>query len=256
MVEETQAYLVPDWPAPERVSAVVTTRGGGHSSGSYDSNNLALHVGDKVNSVNSNRDQLALAMKWSGPAQWLEQVHGTKVVESQADQRVRTADACWTQQSGLPCVVMTADCLPILLCNKQGTQVAAVHAGWRSLARGIVRDTVATFDSSGGEPLAYLGPAIGPDHFEVGIDVLESFFDGAQSPDHISAISECFVPSPSSPLKYLANLYDLARAELQQQGIDNIYGGEFCTYRQADLFYSYRRDGVTGRMATAIWLND
>lgn len=245
--------IIPDWPAPSTVRAAITTRAGGASRDSFKSNNLALHVGDAPETVKANRQNLCRVLGLDKAPQWLEQVHGTKVVEACDDGLVRTADGCISAQRGVACAVMTADCLPILLCNRQGTQVAAVHAGWRSLAAGIVRAAVAKFDDQPSEILVYLGPAIGQAHFEVGIDVLEAFFANALSANHCEAITSAFIPS-ARPMKYQADLYRLARAELSALGLAGVYGGDFCTFDDARRFYSFRRDGVTGRMASLIWL--
>lgn len=254
MSDSSESLIYPDWPVPDNVRAVITTRQGGVSAGSYSSNNLALHVGDDPLSVAANRADLSRQLELSAEPQWLEQVHGIKVIEAQPDGLVRTADGCITKQLGLACVVMTADCLPILLCDRAGTQVAAVHAGWRSLAGGIVREALSQFSCSMDDVLVYLGPAISQSQFEVGIDVLEGFFETALSPDHCDAISAAFRPSLSKPMKYYADLYQLARAELNEMGVSQIFGGNFCTFEDEQRFYSYRRDGETGRMASAIWL--
>lgn len=177
-------YLLPDWPAPDNIRALSSTRDGGVSLEPYSAANLALHVGDCEAHVRENRRRLMAAASLPAEPQWLEQVHGNKVVRARDDGRILTADACYTDRRGLPCAVLTADCLPVLLCNRTGTQVAAVHAGWRSLAAGILRKTVATFPEGGGEILAWLGPAIGPARFEVGVEVLEAFFASAIDSDH------------------------------------------------------------------------
>lgn len=253
MTELTRHFIVPDWPAPARVAAAISTRMGGASVGNYASNNLALHVGDDSAKVAVNRLQLARELQLPAPPQWLTQVHGVKVVAAKADGLVRTADAVITKESGLPCAILTADCLPILLCDRAGSQVAAVHAGWRSLAKGIVRRTVAQFTTPGAELMAYLGPAISDQHFEVGIDVLEAFFRHADSEQQVENIQAAFRPS-SRPLHFYADLYALARAALASLGVSAVYGGDYCTYGDPERFYSYRRDGQTGRMASLIWL--
>lgn len=250
----SDSCIRPDWPAPASVRAVVTTRHGGSSLAPFDSNNLALHVGDDSQTVAANRVRFSERMALTAEPQWLEQVHGTKVVAAQSDGLVRTADGCITRQPGLACIVMTADCLPILLCDRAGTQVAAVHAGWRSLAGGIVRQALSQFTCAMSDVLVYLGPAISQPHFEVGIDVLEGFFETALSPDHCEAISAAFLPSLAKPMKFHADLYQLARAELKEIGVNKVYGGGACTFDDDTRFYSYRRDGKTGRMASAIWL--
>lgn len=256
--DQTLPWLVPDWDVPANVKACITTRSvvdqKAASSPPYDSFNLALHVEDDATSVESNRQVLQAKLKTVHGPQWLEQIHGTKVVEAKSDGLVRTADASFSREVGLPCAVMTADCLPILLCDKSGSQVAAVHAGWRSLANGVVRNTLKQFSSPASDIMAYLGPAIGQDHFEVGIDVLEGFYDNALSPEHCEAISAAFRPSLNRPMKFHADLYQLARTELSQLGVESITAGDFCTYEDRERFYSYRRDRQTGRMASLIYL--
>lgn len=250
----TNAFITPDWPAPACIGAIASTRSEGVSKSPYDSNNLALHVGDDPQKVKRNRQSLAQSCRWPQGPQWLEQIHGVKVVAAQSDGRVRTADGSFTRTRGLPCAVLTADCLPILLCSETGDEVAAVHAGWRSLARGIVPRAVSRFNAQPHKLLAWLGPAIGPEHFEVGIDVLETFFKNAQSDEHTDAIAAAMRPG-RKPMHFYADLYALARAALHACGVQQVYGGGFCTYRDSERFYSYRRDGKhTGRMATAIWI--
>lgn len=245
-------WLTPDWPAPVNVRAAVSLRTGGISQPPYQSQNLALHVGDAPQAVAHNRQLLQAALALAD-VQWLEQIHGTELVQAQADQLVRTADGCTSRQAGLACAVLTADCLPILLCDRAGQQVAAVHAGWRGLAGGIVQQAVAQFDAPPEQLLAWLGPAIGPDAFEVGVEVLEAFFELAHSPADADAISQCFKPG-KRPLKFFADLYALARFALAQQGVTASYGGGLCTYRDSARFYSYRREPETGRQASLIWL--
>ncbi|AOS96899.1 Laccase domain protein YfiH [Microbulbifer aggregans] len=247
-------YLFPDWPAPARVRAAVTLRGGGHSEGPYQSFNLGNHVGDNEAAVSANRQQLRQELQLPSEPQWLEQIHSDKVVEAHADDVVRTADAGFTGSQGVVCAVLTADCLPVLLCDREGTQVAAVHAGWRGLAGGVVRNTVAALDSSPENLLAWLGPAIGPDAFETGVDVLEAFFESAQNAEHAEKMAQCFRPHSQKPLHFLADIYGLARAELESLGVSDVYGGDRCTVSDAENFYSYRRDKTTGRMASLIWL--
>ncbi len=243
-----------DWPAPSNVKAVFTTRLGGVSPAPFHSNNLALHVGDDSRCVQENRQQLYEHLSLPSHPQWLEQVHGVKTVVAQTDGLVRTADACFTEESQVVCSVLTADCLPILICDEAGTQVAAVHAGWRSLASGVLRGAVAHFKQPS-RCLVYLCPAISQAHFEVGIDVLEGFYEQALSERHCEAISAAIKPSVVRPMKFHADLYALAGAELAELGIHRIYGGQYCTYQQADVFYSFRRDKDTGRMASLIWLD-
>lgn len=245
--------LVPDWPLPAGVRAIISTRVGGFSHGPYQSANFGDHVGDDPACVAANRRQLAQQCDVSH-WQWLQQVHGTEILCAQSQPVIGTvADGSTTQHQGIACAVLTADCLPILLCASDGSQVAAVHAGWRGLAAGIIPRSVACFGRSAGEISAYLGPAIGADHFEVGQDVYQAFsgwgIDGA-------LWQQMFVPKPDRPGHYLADLYGLARWALQQQGVQQVFGGNYCTYGDAQRFYSYRRDGITGRMVSAIWLGD
>lgn len=254
MTEQIEAYFHPQWPAPANVRAVVTTRRGGCSEGPFSSNNMALHVGDDPLRVAHNRARLCEQLGLTHQPQWLEQVHGINVVPALPDGQVRTADGCYTCDTGVACTVMTADCLPVLLCDRAGTQVAAVHAGWRGLAGGIVREALARFRAAPDTLLAYLGPAISQPYFEVGIDVLEGFYATAINPDHCEAVTRAFRPSLAAPMKYHADLFALARAELHALGVTQIFGGSDCSYADSDRFYSYRREAQTGRMVSAIWL--
>lgn len=247
-------WIEPDWPVPGRVRAAITTRVSGASAAPYDSFNLARHVGDTPQDVENNRQQLMRELGIEQGVQWLEQVHGTRVVEASGDGRVITADGCFTCEPGLACAVLTADCLPVLLCDSSATRVAAVHAGWRGLAGGILRSVVEQFSAPAGEMLAYLGPAICQSHFEVGVELLEAFYDSAVNVQHLQAVSAAFAPSIDRPMKFHADLYSLARAELIALGLEQIYGGNYCTYADSRRFYSYRRDGQSGRMASLIWL--
>ncbi len=244
------SLLIPDWPTPAWVRAVVTVRTGGCSIGSYATLNLGDHVGDAPAAVASNRQRLA---HWLGLAearmQWLKQVHGVRVVEADPGQGVQEADAVTTQRANVGCVVMTADCLPVFFCDRQGSRVAVAHAGWRGLCAGVLEATVASF-SEPGDVIAWLGPAIGPAHFEVGDEVYRAFVARA------AENATCFVASPTVPNRWLADLYQLARLTLQRQGVQSITGGGFCTFSDTARFFSYRRDGQTGRMASAIWLAD
>ena len=248
------SYLRLNWPLPPTVRACITTRRGGVSQAPYESNNLALHVGDVPAAVTANRQHLCESLGLKKTPQWLEQVHGVKVAMAHADGQVKTADACYTSEPGLACVVMTADCLPILVCDQQGTQVAAIHAGWRSLAKGIIARTLQKFNGPGSQLMAYLGPAISQPHFEVGIEVLEAFFKMARNAQHSDDIAQAFKPG-LRPLHFYADIYALARAELNALGVSAIYGGDYCTYADSDRFFSYRRDKTTGRMASLIWLS-
>jgi len=255
---KTSALIRPQWPAPPNIESAVTTRGGGYGSGPWSSFNLGDHVGDDPDVVAANRGKLAAELRLTRRPVWLTQVHGTDVLNFDPSPRGDDvsgviADAACTRTAGVPCVILTADCLPVLLCDRQGTVVAAAHAGWRGLAAGILRNTVASMACESGDILAWLGPAIGPDAFEVGEEVEQTFRAEALDARHRTAIGRCFTTG-TRPGKYFGDLYALARAELSALGVKEIYGGGFCTFRERDRFFSYRRDGQTGRMASLIWL--
>jgi YfiH family protein len=250
-----------DWPAPARVRTHLTTRVGGVSEGCYSSNNLAYHVGDDPARVDVNRQRLAESMSSATGVQWLQQVHGTRIIEAHAVCQDAAApleaDGCVTATSGLACAVMTADCLPVLMCDRAGRQVAAVHAGWRGLAAGILSVAVQKFAAEPADVLVYLGPAISQPHFEVGPDVFQAFKQASGAAPFGAAycgeIDEAFSASPTSD-RYYADLFRLARSQLGAMGVTAVFGGELCTYADSEQFYSYRRDGQTGRMASLIWL--
>lgn len=241
-----ELFIIPDWPAPMTVRAVSTTRRGGISLPPYASLNLANHVGDDPADVAENRRRLAAKAGLPAEPAWLEQVHGVSVAAAEIVLRPVAADAAFTREPGRPCVVMTADCLPVLFCDRAGTVVAAAHAGWRGLAGGVLGATVARLATPAAELLAWLGPAIGPDAFEVGEEVRAAFLalDAGNA--------GCFQSSPAG--RWLANLYELARRQLRGLGVSAVYGGEFCTFSEPERFFSYRRELCTGRMATLIWL--
>jgi polyphenol oxidase len=240
------ALLIPDWPAPPNVRAVCSTRLGGVSGGVFASMNLGQHVGDKPEHVSTNRQRFARQAQMPASPVWLAQVHGTQVQRLTAgspdDQQ---ADAGVSCDTGVVCTVMTADCLPLLLCDTDGTQVAAVHAGWRGLCEGVIENTITQF-ATPAKVMAYLGPAISQSAFEVGSEVRSAFMT------HASEAEQAFYAGTNG--KWQADLYQLARQRLAACGVVQIYGGSYCTYRQAELFFSYRRDGQTGRMASSIWL--
>lgn len=244
--QRPEDWIIPDWPAPVTVRAVNTTRQGGVSPSPYDSLNLADHVGDDPAHIAENRRRLAAMAGLPAEPAWLEQIHGITVVAAEAVNIPIVADAAITRQPGRPCVVMTADCLPVLLCDRAGTVVAAAHAGWRGLAAGVIDATVARMGVRPAELLAWLGPAIGPKAFEVGEEVRAAFL----ALDVGNA--GCFRPSPAG--RWLADLYELARRQLGGLGIRAVYGGEYCTFSEPERFFSYRRQNRTGRMATLIWL--
>jgi len=236
--------IIPDWPAPLNVKALQTTRAGGISSPPYDSLNLGDHVGDSPLAVERNRILLNRLLP-SEPV-WLEQVHGIRVANADMAGCLPQADACIARHRAAVCVVMTADCLPILLCDRQGSVVAAAHAGWKGLAAGVIEATVRAMEVAPENIMAWLGPAISQEAFEVGDEVRAAFL--AIQPQAASA----FVPGRSG--KWYADLYALARLRLNALGINRFYGGGSCTYRERDRYFSYRRDGATGRMGTFIWL--
>ncbi len=249
------SVIIPEWPVPSRVKAFITTRRGGVSEAPFDSFNLALHVGDAEQTVNANRLHLA-AFGIPPSIQWLEQVHGIDVLDIAQPTSTVKADAVTTRSRGVVCAILTADCLPVFFANATGTRVGVTHAGWRGLAAGILERTAAFFDPQDGELLAYLGPAISHQHFEVGEEVKQAFLQSASSPHLRSAMEKSFSPSCHRSQHYYADLYQLARIKLHAAGIEKVFGGSYCTYQQADLFYSYRRDGQTGRMASLIFLDD
>ena len=237
--------LVPEWPAPGNVKALQTTRHGGVSVVPYESLNLGLHVGDVPHAVARNRQLLEPLMP-SEPV-WLEQVHGTLVANADAAGCRVQADACIARHRGAVCVVMTADCLPVLLCDEDGLVVGAAHAGWRGLCDGVIEATVKAMGVAPQKLLAWLGPAISQQYFEVGSEVRAAFLA------HQAQAAEAFIAHGEQG-KYHADLYLLARQRLHALGITRIYGGDACTFQQQEQFFSYRRDGVTGRMGTFIWL--
>jgi YfiH family protein len=244
-------FIKPDWPAPACIVALSTTRENGFSKEAYAGLNLAQHVGDDSQSVNRNRDALADSLPIGSTLAWLEQVHGSRVIEVNQTQEALTADASWTSAGGVGCAVMTADCLPALFCTKDGNKIAAAHAGWRGLNLGILEATAQALSVPPSDLMVWLGPAIGPLAFEVGGEVREQFLC-ASTTSAQADISRCFRANALKPGFYWADLYALARVRLEAVGITDIYGGGLCTFSDASRFYSYRRDGQTGRMATVI----
>lgn len=246
MPSRPEDWIVPDWPVPARVRALITTRNGGGSVGPYSSMNLGLRVDDDPGIVDANRRLL----KHFLPAEpkWLNQAHGTTVVNAETITRPVEADASIATSPGCVSAVMIADCLPILFANRSGSVVAAAHAGWRGLAAGVIENTVRALDTPPQNLLVYLGPAIGPSAFEVGNEVRDAFI--AVDP----AAGYAF--HPYKPGKWLADLFMLARQRLAKAGLLNVYGGGQCTYSDPARFFSHRRDKVSGRMAALIWLED
>jgi len=244
-------WLVPDWPAPVNVHAASTTRLGGVSVAPYDSLNLGDHVGDSAAAVAANRSLLKQRHGLPAEPVWLKQVHGIEVVDAAVVSDVPVADASFSHQSKVVCTVMTADCLPVLLCDQAGSVVAAAHAGWRGLADGVIEATVKQMAVTTSNLMVWLGPAIGPKAFEVGDEVRQQFI--AQDPQAAVAFQPSALSSAQG--RWLADIYLLARQRLARLGVEQVYGGDCCTYSDAERFYSYRRDGITGRMATLIWLD-
>ena len=240
--------ILPDWPAPPRVRAVSTTRLGGVSPAPYDALNLADHVGDDPAHVARNRALLRDRLALPAEPLWLEQVHGRDWVDAGTASPGCAADAAVARAPGQICTVMTADCLPVLLCTRGGEAVAAAHAGWRGLAAGVIEQAVLALHTQPEEILAWLGPAIGPGAFEVGGEVRDTFVaeDSGAAADFRAR----------GPGKWLADLFALARRRLASMGVTRVYGGGLCTYSDRARFYSFRRDGATGRMASLIWLAD
>lgn len=237
-----------DWPAPANVHAFFSTRKGGFSSGVYAGLNLGTHVQDDFDVVQKNRGLLRDELMLTHEPVWLNQVHGVDVFDAnQPSNGIPTADAAVTQQVNLPITVMTADCLPVLFCDKSGKTIATAHAGWRGLCSGVLENTIRSMNVPASEILVWLGPAIGPNAFEVGDEVRAAFID-------INTDAALAFKPGSIEGKWMADIYTLARQRLTTSGVDQIYGGQWCTFSDADNFYSYRRDGQTGRMAGLIWL--
>lgn len=243
----SQSYITVNGQFPGNVMAGITCRRGGVSQAPFDTNNLALHVGDKVEHVIENRKRIAQAIGIAAENFfWLDQVHGIDVAEAPFNHTVR-ADAVFTSKPNAVCCIMTADCLPVLLSNSQGTEVAAIHAGWRSLASGVIEHTIEKMQSDAGELTAYLGPAISQKYFEVGGEVKAAFCQ-----QHKEA--ECaFKPSDNTG-KYMADLYRLAALRLNSSGVKQVSTIDACTFAEKEKWYSYRRDGETGRMLSFIYI--
>jgi len=244
----TLEWIEPDWPAPSRVRALTTTRGGGVSRGPYAGLNLGDHVGDDPGAVRENRVLLQRELGLRSQPLWLEQVHGCEVVSLEGGRSGCKADAAVAGEPGRVCAVLTADCLPLLLCDRAGSRVAAVHAGWRGLLEGVIEAALEAMALPGEELLCWLGPAIGPDAFEVGDEVRALFVK--RDPGNAAA----FRPSPAG--RWLADIHLLARRRLTARKVGFVAGGGYCTVSDPARFYSYRRDGVTGRMASLIWIEE
>ena len=239
-------WLEPDWPAPARTRVISTLRTGGASTGPYASLNLAAHVGDRAEAVAENRRRLRETLALPAEPLWLDQVHGTDVRVHEGIPASRRGDASVAFEPGRVCAVMTADCLPVVLADRAGTRVGIAHAGWRGLLAGVVEATIGRLDCRPRDLLAWLGPAIGAAAFEVGGEVRDAYARRSAS------LAAAFVENERG--RYQADLYGLARSILSEAGVDAVFGGEWCTHAEAERFFSFRRDGVTGRMATLAWL--
>lgn len=248
MTTTAPGWIDADWPAPPGVRAVTTTRLGGESRAPYASLNLGAGTGDAPTTVTRNRARLRSALGLAREPCWLEQVHGSDVVHAARYDEAPRADASVGEPGSPPCVVLTADCLPVVLCDTSGTRIGIVHAGWRGLANGAIARCVERMDHPGRELLAWLGPAIGQDSYEVGREVRDACLAGAPG------AKSAFVPSPARRDRWLADLYAIATSQLESLGVLHVHGGGFCTYRDRPRFFSHRRDGTTGRFATLAWI--
>ncbi|MFQ5994255.1 MAG: peptidoglycan editing factor PgeF [Acidiferrobacterales bacterium] len=240
-------FIHPDWPAPANVKALTTTRLGGYSEAPFDSFNLSMRAGDDAASVKRNRALLIKAGDLPSEPIWLRQTHGTDVIDASAARRYSEADGSYTNQNGVVCAALTADCCPVFLCDRQGTRVAILHAGWRGLAGGVVEQGVEKLGVAGSDLLAWLGPAIGPKAFEVRDDVYEAFVEKD------SNAAEAFTTKENG--RWFADIYSLVTQRLNAAGVECITGGSYCTVSDRQRFFSYRRDRVCGHMASVIWLD-
>jgi YfiH family protein len=243
-MNSTDEWIAADWPAPDGVIAGCSVRPGGVSQGKYRSLNLAAHVADDAAAVLENRRRFRARCALPAEPRWLTQVHGTTVAVDPAASSPMTADASFTRDSAVVCAVLTADCLPVLITSSDGRELAAAHAGWRGLHAGVIEATVAEFSTPAADLLVWLGPAISQAAFEVGSEVRDAFLAVDR------AAADCF--SANQRGRWQADLYALARLRLARAGITRVFGGNFCTYTDAGRFFSYRRDGECGRMASFI----
>ncbi|MGH1538554.1 MAG: peptidoglycan editing factor PgeF [Gammaproteobacteria bacterium] len=239
-------YIIPNWPAPKNIHCISTTRKGGCSQKEFSSLNLGDHVKDNSKSIKNNRQLIKKDLSLPTEPVWLKQMHGSSVLSLDNNIPVnKEADAAYTNEVGLVCTVLTADCLPVVFCDQAGEHIAVAHAGWRGLVDGVLENTLQVMPIDNIKIMCWLGPAIGPNKFEVGEEVVEQFVAADEKHQY------AFVEQGNG--KYLANIYQLAKNILAKHNVEAIYGGEHCTYSESDTFYSYRRDGETGRIATLIW---
>lgn len=245
-------FVHPNWITPPNIGCLVTTRLGGVSPNPWDSMNLGLNTADSKQNLEANRNILSKQLPQGMQVQWLEQVHGKSGVKAmgQVEPAPPKADYCYTTTQGIACAVLTADCLPILICNSTGTEVAAVHAGWRGLAAGVLTEAVRRFESEPADIQAWIGPCISRDAFEVGFEVL----DAMKAVNMLGDLESSCKPHPHNSDKWYLDLVAIARDNLLQQGLAGVSGSEHCTYSDPQHFFSYRRDGETGRMASLIWI--
>ncbi|MFQ5659312.1 MAG: peptidoglycan editing factor PgeF [Gammaproteobacteria bacterium] len=246
--EKTEAWVPADWPAPGRIHAGTSTRRSGYSLPPFDSLNLALLDGDDTGRVLRNRRYLRELLALPDEPVWLQQVHGNRVLTAPLPATRTPADGIYTNKAESVCAVLTADCVPLLLCHKSGTGIAAVHVGWRGLCRDIIENAIKRFSAPSNRILAWIGPHIGAEHYEVGKKVRNACIDSLSS-----AASEAFTMSRSG--HWFADLNRLVRLNLVKLGVSEIYSCGRCSYREEKDFYSYRRDRETGRMASLIWMD-
>jgi len=240
-------WIPADWPGPGNVHAGSTTRTGGTSQVPYESLNLAMHVGDNNNNVSNNRQLLINELKLPSAPAWLEQQHGCKIINLAESNKIWQADGAYTSISKQICVVLTADCLPLLLCDRDGREVAAIHIGWRGYTKNIIAAAINTFSQPPKNLLAWVGPCISAENYEIGEEVRRvCLLVNEESADAFT---------PSGKDHWFADLQLLIRLQLRKCGLNSVFGGQYCTYRDKELFYSYRRDGITGRTASMIWMD-
>lgn len=239
--------ILPDWPAPHWIKAYTTTRRGGFSHAPYNSFNIAMHVGDNLDDVSKNRQLLQNTLHFKRPITWLEQIHGNKAISADHSTNSVKADAIFSKKEQTVCAVQTADCLPLLVCSFNSYCVAAIHAGWKGLSNNIIENTIEALALPAKDILVWLGPAIGPQAFIVGKQVFRSFIDK----DPATETAFQFIGNN----QWQANLYKLAQLRLHKLGITSIFGGQYCTFSDNTRFFSFRRNQITGRMLSLIWIN-
>ncbi|MDG2140510.1 MAG: peptidoglycan editing factor PgeF [Gammaproteobacteria bacterium] len=242
-----------DWPAPSNIHAFVTSRQGGYSTKNFSSLNLAFHVDDKLDLVARNRALLQASVSRDLTFQWLRQIHSASVFQVDSSGPEKKGDGLLCKKAGIVCCILTADCLPVFFTNKHGTEIAIAHVGWRGMSKGIIQNVVNTMESNPREVITWLGPAIGPCHFEVGEEV-KFIFSQSHWPDMLRhEMQRCF-SCAGDPKKYFLDLYQATKVILNSMGISEVYGGDECTYCQEEKYFSFRRDGDTGRMVSAIFI--